>query len=209
MVFDDGFRLASHSQIPTTPLWHGPLLFFLTHWLATTSLPGAAQWLQPEDFARLCHCSLSLVLRREQRRMWQYYCHLEVRGCVSVDFFFTFFETRNTAIGSICLDVDELLPLDIWGLVGKRWDSVDVLVLHRFIAMLMYNVPIFPTVAISNECCDIPAAGICAAYRRSRLGPFLDWSRGGALCRCALMEESGRPLCQKLRLDSIYHYYLR
>jgi len=37
----------------------------------------AAQWLQPEDFARLCHCSLSLVLRREQRRMWQYYCHLE------------------------------------------------------------------------------------------------------------------------------------
>ncbi|CAK8993664.1 unnamed protein product, partial [Durusdinium trenchii] len=37
----------------------------------------AAQWLHPEDFARLCHCSLSLVLRREQRRMWQYYCHLE------------------------------------------------------------------------------------------------------------------------------------
>lgn len=35
------------------------------------------QWLSPEDFARLCHCSLSLVLRREQRRMWQYYCHLE------------------------------------------------------------------------------------------------------------------------------------
>ena len=121
-------------KFPPPHLSHGPL--FSPGLLRSPS--GAAQWLQPEDFARLCHCSLSLVLRREQRRMWQYYCHLEA---FANHVFWRPETTRNCQ--AFCLDV--VNPSKPLGLVFSKGETVFGCSCseNRFIAMLMYNFPIF------------------------------------------------------------------
>lgn len=156
-------------QIPPPHLSHGPL--FSPGLLRSPS--GAAQWLQPEDFARLCHCSLSLVLRREQRRMWQYYCHLEAFAN------HVFWRPETTSNWqAFCLDV--VNPSKPLGLVFSTGETVfgGSCSKNQLIAMLMYNFPIF-SYPWHFQCC-LRGTGICAAYRRSRLGPFLDWSRGAS-----------------------------